>query len=357
MTLNNQVMECWEYYDTGDGWESGSQWDVAANTVSIVNDPVRTGSKAAHVEDDGINPGPQMRKSISVGSDDYVYHFCAVNRPSGSVDADRGGVFYWYNTAGVTALSTTGFQFNNSGNLLVFEGLGSNYNVVYTSPDVVFTQDTYVAVLFQRHIVNGSWSIYVDGELLATDEDGSAFQTSTSPNAIGYGGYGSGFQHAQYYLDDVFAFSGGSSNFPVSLEVRYIVPDEDSSSPADFSITGVTDGYEALDNLAINTGEYIESDMADEESRFEITDSSDGIADLYGVCHVYNAQKTDAASIAGSIQGSILSGGTESLGTETALTSATYTRQYDYYTQDPNTSLDWLPPALDALQTQYERTL
>jgi len=356
MTLNNQIMEPWDYYDEGSAWDTGAPWTLGSgtNNVDSTSPSPRTGLKSMRLS--GGNG--YVRRGIVTSGDTHINVFCGFNWTAGTFDLNRSSVMALFTTVGDPGSITTvwGFQVNALGAPIVFQGNGTQYGAVWTGAAGTVSQNTWNSVRLRIELSTGAWELYFNSVLLATDADGSAFTGTIAPVTLNFGSHGSGFSPADFNIDDVFYFTESGATAPTDVQLRYIVPDADET-PADWAIVGdstVTNGYQALDNTEIDATQYIESSSPAEESKFNIPDSSSGVGAVWGVCHVYNGQKTTSGT--GAVRGSLFSNGTESQGANNGMAQDQYTRFYDYYKQDPATTADWLGSALALLDIQYSRT-
>jgi hypothetical protein len=190
---------------------------------------------------------------------------------------------------------------------------------------------------------SGSLEVKVNG-----DSDGwlNLSGVDTKPGAISEGTnmqfYIAGSNpNAPYYVDDLTLTYGNELKWLGDVRVDAL-PLTANATPQDWT----PDSGNAWERLNADAG-YIESDTADDESRFDLADFTGVTSGIKAVIVNASAKKTDAGSRTFAIE--VDSGGTVATGSTRSLGDST--QEYrEVFLTDPDTGIAWTDSGIDALK-------
>lgn len=145
-----------------------------------------------------------------------------------------------------------------------------------------------------------------------------------------------------------------NNNWLGERNIQTIYPSADTATAAWAKSTG-TDGFDLINDVPpASSTRYLESSTVSDQSTFELGSLTNNNVVIIGVKTVVCAEKTDAG--AGSIQLGVVSNGTSSLSSSTALTQSQYLYFSSINEVDPDTTAQWTPSAITALQATIVRS-
>jgi hypothetical protein len=344
--MTNQVMEGFDTYPTGaissttPGPIEGSEWTPSpysgtAGGLSISSANPANGTRSLFFNGFAIG----LSQSIA---DDSAYAWGM--RISCSSFA-AGGIQYGAGLIG--ASSSLYLSLNSTGQPILRRG----GTTLWTAPNAVPNSTyQYLDAVYDR--TGGTCEIYLNGNLLDTVTSITSIGTISAAR-VGNVPLTSAASHPNTYIDDVYFNTGGDRWGEIGVII--LAPDADTAQ-ADWTPVGVTDGYEALDNVPPNSGQYIEGVNVGDISTFTIPETPVGTFQVFGVRHYFRGQKTTAGS--SEVQGRIEVGGNDYAGAIRTVIQGSYSSYSDLYETNPDTGLPWVPSDFvgDNVLIGYERT-
>lgn len=336
----------------------GVYGEAVSMTLAADPDPLASGNVVRH-----STLGNGMR---------FVY-------PSSVTTAGYAGRF-WFATLPTSVLPSI-IQFRNASNaaqvtievtttgaIQARRGFATTGTVLGTSEPVITANAwNHVEVKVLVSDTVGTVHVQVNGlEVLAltgqdTLDSGSAeisqiFHASTRiDSAITASGANDATGLTIYRKDAVYWNDSGTVNNdffgPVSV-IRLAVLADDTFTWA--ASTGTT-GYNLIDETGPDDADYVEADSTPPAaSVFTLEDLPTDVTSVRGLVSLVRAKNTDGGD--GKLQVSLVSNGSDALGTDRQLTTAeTYYR--DVSELSPDTGVAWTPAEVDAAKIKIDRTL
>ena len=156
------------------------------------------------------------------------------------------------------------------------------------------------------------------------------------------------------WWDDIFVQQGADIDFLGQLEVHYLRPVADQL-PQEWQYTTGTNGYSLINEIPPDDDvDYIFSENAEEQARFEVEELPVGIQAVEAVAPFARVRKTDSGDC--EVKLSVHSAGTLGEAPDTHAPTTAYQYFFDIFTTDPgNEDGPWTPTVMPAIQ--IERTL
>ena len=329
--MPNQVIEGWDTYATGaitsaaPGPIEGSEWT-----------PSPYSGTTGGVSVSSTNPGNGTRSIFMNGFaiglsqaviDDNIY--CWGMRIS-CASFSAGGTRYGAGIIGAT--TNLHLAIDGTGHPVLVRGS----TVLWTAPNpVAGATYQYLDAVYNRSL--GTCEVYLNNNLLDTVA-GIVSIGAINSARVGNVPLIAIASNPQTYIDDVY-FNAGNDRWG-EIGVILLAPDADTAQ-ADWTPTGVASGFQALDNVPPNSGQYIEAVNVGDVSTFEIPETPVGTFQVFAVKHYFRAQKTTAG--AADVEGRLEVGGNVYVGANRTVIQGAYTSYSDLYELNPDTGLPWVP--------------
>lgn len=245
------------------------------------------------------------------------------------------------------------FALESDGSIGVYTG--SVPTLIGTS-DPVFTSDAWSHFEAKAVIDNvvGEVEIRANGNTIfhMTDLD----LGTSAATQVKFGMF-ENFIEYTYYIDDVVAWddTGANNNDFMGAQRVYALWPTSDTAVADWALTGVSSGYDAIDDL-VPDGDttHLTAENTNDTSEFGLGSLPPETAGIAGVYIPTMAKLTDAGT--GEIVVSLVSGSSASDGPNTTLT-ASYTYWGGVHELDPDTGLPWTKEGLEAAILRLKRTV
>lgn len=292
----------------------------------------------------GINT-EGLQRILTPSQEDDLLIIGGAFRPTVATDGGQ--------TSGLLALfgDTTTHHFTctllSDGSVRARRGQG-HVNILGTSaPGVVaFNAWNYIAAKVRLHDTTGTVDIEVNGQnvLSLTNQDTKNGGTAAVFNA---GSWGNAQARDLYICNEQGSIN---NNFLGDVRVTALFPTGDST-PEEWDLSTGTDSFALLDEVTLNTTDYIESDVDGEITRVTFGDLPDTSHTVKGVQYTAYAAKSDAGarSFRMGIHSDATTANSGDFVLGTGFTSYHFIRELD-----PDGDVAWTPTSVNALAAQVE---
>lgn len=321
----------------------GSQWNVNATSETTNAYRVDTvgGRRAFGAASNSALANPYNIYAIL--PDDNIYCFGAAIYSGG-----------WHNGSVTNCISLYGatsrlwLGVNATGNIILRRGTNNSATYLYTGSTQLGTGVWhYLDCVYNRSA--GTAEIYLNNTLVTT------VTSIASIGIIQTGRVGANTNVANtsftYWTDVIF--NQGNDRFGMCS----VVPlDNIADGVTDWTNNGASDGYEILNNVPPDTGEYIEAASPGDEGQYTVGPTPDVTWQILAVKHQYRGVKTTSAD--GDVTGGLVVNGTVYDGDNNSMAESTWNNFQDYYDLNPDTGQPWLPQdfAGGNVSLNYRRT-
>lgn len=334
-------------------------WAEIGSSVMLVTTNPRTGTHHLRMSDATSSATTARRvlggAKTTVGIAGAFYYPALPTSPTSAL------IFDFRDANNVVQVS---IGLDTTGTISAFRGVVNSGSLLGTSASPVVTANTHqhieCMVFFSQTV--GTVEVRVNGvtALSLTGLDTVA-SSLVECSQIRYGGTnrGTGTSSAVVDIDDVFCYDTTTSfnnTFIGDRRVLTLMPTSNTIQ-ADWTPVGAATGYECIDEVSPDADTtYITAATPGSPgpvSEFGIANLPAGISAVSAVVVINMARKTEAG--AANTQWSIISGATESHGTDTPLTEI-YTYRQDIFQTDPASAAPFTPSEVDGLLVKVERT-
>lgn len=256
-----------------------------------------------------------------------------------------------------TSSNTSGFMFlDDSGNDVVNVGVQANGSVIAwrgTTPgtNVIATSVAglvssgawfHLGVEITRNGSTGTLNVYVDGVQVIAATGVNTYASDISSVVLSKQVSTTGL-FDDFYVCDTAAWLGECRSSPLVLT--------GDTAQKDFTPSTGSDNYACVDELPLNSTDYVSSATVGDKDRYTVTDLGYTPTAIVGVKVSTVANKDDITTR--TLRNNLKSGGTNVNGTTRALSSS-YRFIEDVFPNDPNTSTNWTKSGVDAIEVGME---
>lgn len=244
------------------------------------------------------------------------------------------------------------FRFYTDGSISAFRG----GTLLGNSGAGKFLEDTWQYYEFKVKFANtgGTVDVRVNGvsvlSLSSQDTQDTANAYATNWRLAGASGY-----LENLYVDDLYlADSTGTVNtdFLGDVKVETLLPNGNgNSSGMTGSDSNQTDNYLLVDDNPVVTTDYVESATEGHKDTYAMGNLASTNVSVYGMQVSLVTQKDDTGSKY--LRPVVRSGSTDYAGTSVALNTS-WEGMHEIWEQDPNTSADWTPTNVNAVEVGPE---
>ena len=344
---------------------SSNGW-LATGSLAITTGNARTGTLAGKVASGNNIIGPRLSlggaKTSASG-----YFGVGFAAQIGALPTTVNDIAYFKNT---NANVEWGIAITPSGAVALYRGGSSQTQLAVTAAGVV-TPNVYVhfeiKCLMPTTVsaTNGELYLRINGlpALTVTGTDIYITATLYGMESITLNPLEQAWNATSAWYDDVYVWDSTGSycnDWVGNKGVYTYYPDADTAT-AEWSITGVTQGFDAINDSTPDADTtYISATAVTQTSNFEIPTVLSTLTGIKAVT-LQTSMRQDSAGVS-EVQASLLSGVTYATGTSRVApypgaTSSTYTAYQDHFYQDPGGAGDLTPTLISAMQVRLKRTV